>query len=80
MDELLLDPIDINPYNDIFIDSFDNNLEINDTLLEISTTLDNLHLDIFNNSINTLEISIVFIGLFIGLLLSILFGVVAFSD
>lgn len=60
---------------------YTNNLElIEDQLIILNENIVEGYASIVTNSINTLEVIIIFLGVLIGILLSLIFGVVAFSD
>lgn len=60
---------------------YTKNLElVEEQLIILNENVIEGYSSIITNSINTLEITIIFVGVFIGILLSFVFGVVAFND
>lgn len=71
--------LDQDNYN--FEIDYTDQLELIETqLVNLNENINNSYVSIINNSINIFEISLIFLGLFIGLFLSFVFGMVAFND
>ena len=62
------------------IDYTDNFEVIEEQLILLNENIVESYVSIVNNSVNILEISIIFLGLFLGILISFIFGVVAFNE
>ena len=58
----------------------DNFEVIEEQLILLNENIVESYVSIVNNSVNILEISIIFLGLFLGILISFIFGVVAFNE